>query len=325
MGSERLPGKVMMEIRGVPLIERIAWKLSFAGKVVIATTEKKEDDPVWEWANGHGYPCYRGEENDVLKRIVGAMNAFLPGYEFVMRGLGDCPFPEHRFIRRAAEVMSKTGTDVFFWLLPSWVWPVYGAREFPLRRSLWERMDKEAIGDEREHPDLWIHRHREELRRIYHQPPSPAYFRPHRLEVDYEEDIELLRAILKKTGGHWPDLLDVLRILDENPEIAMINAERGERTGPYASYSQEDRHKWARAQVGQRVVLWNDEIMEPGKRSKPIFCHAGLCLVGFHEGEELVTVYGDRIKKGFVHCPCGAGRFWREAIPGASPERHART
>lgn len=75
MNSSRLPGKVMMEIIGRPalshLIERA--KLSFrADVIVLCTTSKSEDDVLTELAASSGISCYRGDELDVLGRVLGA-------------------------------------------------------------------------------------------------------------------------------------------------------------------------------------------------------------------------------------------------------------
>jgi len=312
MDSERLPGKVLADVGGQPLLERIYRRLAKAGQVVIATSDDPSDDPIQKWADSVELPCFRGPKDDVVARIWGAAEEYLPDCGFIMRGLGDCPFPKPRFIRRAAEVMDATGADMFLWMLPPWVWPVYGAREFPVRRNLWEAMNKLAAGDEREHPDLYLHRHRQDLKTVYHEPPPPEYFRPHRLEVDYPEDLEMIRHLAQFTGGRWPDLLEALKILDEHPEIAQINAHRRERTGPYASYSQEERHKWAQAQRGREVILWDDTIWRPKRDGKPIFCQAGQCLLGYYARGWLYTRDGHAIRgEARIACPCGTGRYWR--------------
>lgn len=315
MDSERLPGKVLAEVGGKPLLEHLTERLAQVGKVVVATSDEASDDPIAQWANGRA-PCYRGSKHDVVNRIWAAIKEHLGDCQFVMRGLGDCPFPEVSFIHRAAQVMDATGADMFLWMLPPWVWPVYGAREFPIRVTLWEAMNKLAAGDEREHPDLYLHRHRKDLNIVYHEPPPPAYFRPHRLEVDYPEDLEMLRKLVARFNGRWPNLLEALKVLDAEPEIAMINASREERTGPYASYSQAERDAWAQAQRGEAVVCWDNVVWKPKRREKPIFCSAGTCLIGYYGDGWLKLKEGHMIREGVITCPCGAGRHWREKAYG---------
>ena len=310
MTSDRLPGKVLAEINGRPLLSWLVARFAEIGSVVVATSTDPSDDPIAEWADGF-VACYRGSLDDVTGRIWGAIREYLSDCDFVMRGLGDCPFPETSFIQRAAQVMDATDADMFLWMLPPWVWPVYGAREFPVRVTLWETMNDLATGDEREHPDLYLHRHRKDLRIVYHEPPPPVYFRPHRFEIDYPEDLKMVRKLVAEIGGGWPRLEDVIRFLDMRPDIATINISCGEKTGPYASYGRKDRDVWAQAQRGKPVVMWDNEVWAPKTREKPIFCSAGTCLVGYYASGWLRTREGHAIREGVVACPCGANRRWR--------------
>lgn len=75
MNSSRLPGKVLIPILNKPailyLIER-AKLCKSTDVILLCTTKNKEDDALAALAAGEGIKCYRGEEIDVLKRILGA-------------------------------------------------------------------------------------------------------------------------------------------------------------------------------------------------------------------------------------------------------------
>jgi len=49
----------------------------------------------------------------------------------------------------------------------------------------------------REHTDLYYHDNRKLFKTIYHEPPQPTYFRNYRTEIDYPQDLEMVRAIAK--------------------------------------------------------------------------------------------------------------------------------
>ncbi len=72
--SKRLPGKVLMDLAGRPLLWRQLERVARSGvdEIVVATTDLPEDDDVAAMAQHFGAPCYRGHEQDVLKRFVGA-------------------------------------------------------------------------------------------------------------------------------------------------------------------------------------------------------------------------------------------------------------
>ena len=117
MGSTRLPGKIAMPIGGVPLLGRVVRRLQAASDLVpggmtfrVATSTSPLDDTTEEICSQLGIGCFRGSEDDVLSRYVGA-SADLEEGDTVCRATADnavyCPVRcakiviEHR--RRQAE------------------------------------------------------------------------------------------------------------------------------------------------------------------------------------------------------------------------------
>src|SRR6185437_12951462 len=92
LGSTRLPGKVLMPIIGRPLL---AWHLSRLGRakaidqVIVATTVLPQDDAIVELCRGLGIPVFRGSQEDVLERYLGA--AARAGAATIVRVTSDCP------------------------------------------------------------------------------------------------------------------------------------------------------------------------------------------------------------------------------------------
>ena len=73
MNSTRLPGKVMLESCGKPMLQHIAERLSRVKKIdeiVFATTTNADDDCIVTLSKRLGVSCFRGAENDVLKRVL---------------------------------------------------------------------------------------------------------------------------------------------------------------------------------------------------------------------------------------------------------------
>ena len=92
MGSRRLPGKMLMDLDGEPALAhavRAALACPGLAAVVVATTDRPEDDPLAAAAAGLGAGVYRGDAEDVLARLVGAAAAFAG--DPVMRLTGDNP------------------------------------------------------------------------------------------------------------------------------------------------------------------------------------------------------------------------------------------
>ncbi|MDH5507139.1 MAG: NTP transferase domain-containing protein, partial [Anaerolineae bacterium] len=92
MASSRLPGKIMQDLAGRPML---AWVVARARRakttdeVVIATTTDPADDAVAAYCEQNGYAYYRGSMHDVLDRYYQAARQF--DAHVVVRLTADCP------------------------------------------------------------------------------------------------------------------------------------------------------------------------------------------------------------------------------------------
>jgi len=92
MGSTRLPGKVMLSLDCTPIIEHVtrrATSCELVDEVIVATTDKRRDDILDDYARREGVDVFRGGESDVLRRVfqaAGSHNA-----ELVVRITADNP------------------------------------------------------------------------------------------------------------------------------------------------------------------------------------------------------------------------------------------
>ncbi|WP_417439203.1 aldo/keto reductase [Idiomarina sp.] len=75
--SSRLPGKVLLPIKGIPLVVLAARRAANKGiDVVVATSKEESDDALVRVLQEYGIPFYRGSLNNTLERIVGALSGF---------------------------------------------------------------------------------------------------------------------------------------------------------------------------------------------------------------------------------------------------------
>lgn len=324
MESERLPGKAMADVCGHPLTYWIIRRLQQIGQVVVATTTSRADTPLIDLACQCGVPSYQGETNDVVGRMESAYRACYPEAKYIMRGLGDCPFMAGELISRMTQVMGRSKAEAFQWALAPHCAPVYGAREFPYSRAGWARVHHHS--ETREHVDAFYHTHREQFYTILHAPPQPVYFRPYRLEVDWQEDLDLVREIARGVGMLAP-LPDVIDFLDRHPEIANLNHGRIERTG-LTCYSHEQQQAWTQAMFGRPVVDWQDKLWNPpSDHAAPVWCASGRCLVGYTQSGVIYTRAGKIRGEAYLECQCGAGLRWvrdtRQGINAVISASHA--
>ncbi len=100
MGSTRLPGKVMKEVLGKPLIGYLLERVSNSkhiDQIILATTINEEDDLLEHYVSGLGYEVFRGSENDVLSRYYHAYDTLCNNKDKlngIVRITGDCPLFE---------------------------------------------------------------------------------------------------------------------------------------------------------------------------------------------------------------------------------------
>jgi spore coat polysaccharide biosynthesis protein SpsF (cytidylyltransferase family) len=111
MGSTRLPGKALERLAGRTLLGHCIARLreARAGRVVVATTTRAEDDELVVEARRWGAVVCRGSEHDVLERYVGA--ASMTGADLVVRATGDNPAVDPGSLVRLLGVVHATGAD----------------------------------------------------------------------------------------------------------------------------------------------------------------------------------------------------------------------
>ena len=102
LGSTRLPGKVLMDIAGEPMLIHVLRRVKAAGSldaVVLATTTEGRDDALLEPATHEQVPVFRGSESDVLRRYLDAAQEH--DAEVVVRITSDCPLVDPQVIDRS--------------------------------------------------------------------------------------------------------------------------------------------------------------------------------------------------------------------------------
>ena len=101
MSSTRLPGKVLAEVAGAPMILR---------QIVVATSDQPDDDILADCLNAAGVAVFRGSLDDVLGRFIGAIDAFGPTRTLV-RLTADCPLADPEVIDETLELHTRSGVD----------------------------------------------------------------------------------------------------------------------------------------------------------------------------------------------------------------------
>jgi spore coat polysaccharide biosynthesis protein SpsF len=233
MSSSRLPGKVLLDIAGKPMLERVFERLKLSQKidlVVVATTSDPSDDQLAKFCQAKGVPCFRGSLFDVLDRYYQAAQYFEANV--VVRITADCPLIDPKVVDHTIQEFFKTGSDFATNRLPPpWkrTYPIGLDTEVCSFAAL-QRAWKEARQDfEREHvmPYFYDQEGRFKVHVVNHDPDYGSK----RWTVDTAKDLELVREIYTRFEGKeffgWEE---VLRLFELEPELAMINADVSHKT-----------------------------------------------------------------------------------------------
>lgn len=223
-GSTRYPNKALADIGGAPLIEHIIKRVQAAGvfdHVLLAVPDRPSEEPLCALARRLHAGCFRGEEDDVLARIIGAAESV--GAEHVLRVCGDDPLIDIPLMRELHKEHFKSGADYTVSRDPI---PLGSGTEMVALRAL--KRIAQATREPRylEHVTTWFHDHGEQF--AVHQIPAPFYLRniPLRLTVDTEEDLALIRHLHDKfQDPYLPiNLEQAVFYLVNRPEIYGMNA-----------------------------------------------------------------------------------------------------
>jgi spore coat polysaccharide biosynthesis protein SpsF len=224
MGSSRLPGKVLLDLAGEPMLARVVNRVRRArclDEVVIATTIEPADDPLATLCAARGWPCFRGSRDDVLDRYYRAALAF--GADIVVRITSDCPLIEPEVIDRVVrELLDRCPpADYACNDLPRRTYPRgldVEAFRFETLKELW-REDRNPTWREHVTPFLYHHPERFAIHGVLNDRDLSAM----RWTVDTPEDLELVRRIYAAFAHDSFSWQEVLTLLEENPQWLEVN------------------------------------------------------------------------------------------------------
>lgn len=225
MRSSRLPGKVLAPILGEPALHRMVERLRrvrLADAIVVATTNHPADDGIARLAEALGVSCFRGSEEDVMGRVLGAAGSL--GAELIVETTADCPLIDPGVIDQVIQTFHSNEVDYCANVLA----PTYprgmDVQVFPTA-ILADAAGRTAEPADREHVSLYIYEHPERYRLLNVASGLPEAAARYRLTVDTPEDLSLVRAVYERLYPAKPafDLIDIIALLDAEPVLAESN------------------------------------------------------------------------------------------------------
>ena len=227
MTSTRLPGKILAEVAGRPMLAQQLRRLARAtavDEVVVATTSLASDDPVVGLARQEGVRFYRGDEHDVLSRYLGAAREAKA--ELIVRITADCPLIDAGETDRViVELTTRAGQADFAANVIRRTYPQGLDTESFFRDALERSARLGTSAAAREHVTWFMTRERPELF-VLHSVTDAEDNSDLRWTVDTADDLAVVRKIYEGLGlgEEVRSYRDVLAWVRAHPEIARANA-----------------------------------------------------------------------------------------------------
>jgi spore coat polysaccharide biosynthesis protein SpsF len=228
MGSTRLPGKVLADLAGKPLIQRVYERTRAAAlldEVYVLTSSDPSDDVLVDELEARGIPYRRGPLADVRARYLELVEETQAQY--LVRVTGDCPFVSSEFIDLELGALRALAADVVDVAGPPGAVAgtlggqgAFSARALRLSLASGDARDAEHVASFfLTRRDGCLVRETVEVDALHHRPGL-------RLQVDEPADLEFARAVWAacdlEGDGLFP-LARALRWLDDHPEVRRIN------------------------------------------------------------------------------------------------------
>ena len=241
MDSTRLPGKVLLKIGKMIVLERIVKRLNeslLLDDIVVATSVEPSDDKIARWCLDNKVNLFRGSLLDVLDRYYRAAQKFEA--DTAIRITGDCPLIDPKIVDKVVENYNKGNFDaaglhgefpdgldcqVFSFKAIKFAW-----------KNATSSTDREHVGSyiENTRPDLF------DLCKVelYHKLGN------HRWTLDEPRDLEFLTLLIEglEREKEYFYTEDVLKYLELFPNLLSINSSIVRNEGYLFSVKEENNY-----------------------------------------------------------------------------------
>jgi spore coat polysaccharide biosynthesis protein SpsF (cytidylyltransferase family) len=222
----------VLDVAGMPalmhLLERLKQAKSIQ-RIVLCTTNEAEDDELVGLANLAAVHCHRGQTDDVLARMLGALEGH--DVDVVVRVTGDDLLVDPDYLDRAVLHHLETNAEYSdLKSLPSGT--EVEVIDASLLRTIWQ-VSKNTQGTE--YLTTYIVDHSDQFTTTSVQ-VEESHVQDWRLTLDTSEDYQVIRAFLEAMNSRGKPLTyrldDIISFFSEHPEILALNAHVRQRQTP---------------------------------------------------------------------------------------------
>ena len=225
MSSSRLPGKVLMDIEGQPMLLRQLRRLEKGlqiDKLIVATSDHKSDDLIHAVCQKYGFSCYRGPLDDVMLRYILLAQSF--DLRYIIRVGGDDPLIDPMCCNTLFSSNQNSRYD-FIYASNRDGWP-YGCAAELIDCNILKQIHHDSLDQlYKEHIIPYFFDNRDHFNILRLQAPKYLNRPNYCFSVDYSEDIELVRTIFRHFINQVDTftLKELIDFVDANPKTLDIN------------------------------------------------------------------------------------------------------
>jgi len=220
MGSERLPGKVLLPLKDTCILDYVVSRCQLiqGDEVIVATSTLSKDDPIEAWCNKQKVTLFRGSETDVLARYYDC--AVKHQADYIIRVTADCPFIDYNQANEAIEVLRSSSADIV-------IFPENQPRGLTVDVMSYDALERmNRLGKEqrhREHVIVYAEEFTDQFNIVHCDIPSIMKQPQLRITVDTGKDYELCCVVAQAMPDKCIQSSKVVEFLLQHPEISAIN------------------------------------------------------------------------------------------------------
>ena len=204
MGSNRLPGKVLMPVKSKPLLQYLLERVlaaDFGLPIVVCTSCEPADQAIVDFCAGQSsVDCFRGNHLDVASRFADVVDAYK--LDAFVRLSGDSPLLDGGILRQAIEMLDGD-IDLVTNVYPR-SYPKGQSVEILRAKCFRETLPRMKNESDREHVTSFFYQHAEEfqIQNLLRTPPLTAVS----MAVDTPEDLDRFQRLIETVGDVWIEM-----------------------------------------------------------------------------------------------------------------------
>lgn len=211
-------GKPVLEL----MIERIK-RVPSIDAIIIATTSNATDDCLKELAERLGVFCFRGSEEDVMGRVLGAAQAY--DVDVIVELTGDCPMIDPMVVEECIVAYHRSGVDYVSNRLER-TYSIGMDTQVFSTSALADAANRTQAPNDREHVSAYFYAYDHNLYTLKNVAAPPELTDPElAITLDTPEDYDLIKTIFELLYPQNPEftLADILDLTVQEPRLREIN------------------------------------------------------------------------------------------------------